>query len=217
MKVIGFSAKKQGGKSTAVYDLKERLEAQGKTVAVVAFADCLKDAVGHLFAAPAGIYCTPDFNDEGFKNTVHPCGKTYRQILQIFGTDFCRNLWPDIWVENWKWLVQNVYQNYDYIFVPDVRFGNEVRAIQDLGGHVVRLTRAPFASQDQHGSETALDDCPLKKGGTMVGFKIFDAIKILREDFSRDFGFDAIIDNSQMSIAEQNETVWKLVSERNWM
>jgi len=199
MRIIGFSGKKQSGKTTAVQDLKQRLEAQGKTVAIVSFADALKDAVEHLFAVPIGII--PDWDSDEFKNTVHPCGKTYRQLLQIFGTDFCRALWPDIWVEVWKWQVLNIYPNYDYILVPDVRFENEVKVIQDLGGKVIRLTRAPFASQDKHESETALDKIQFEMMHPFFDLENRSELK-----------FDAVLDNSQMSIPEQNEAVWKIIT-----
>lgn len=58
--------------------------------------------------------------------------------------------------------------------ISDVRFIGEIQAIQEVGGKVIRLTRKPFS--DTHVSETELDN--------------FD-------------GFDYILDNASLSIADQ--------------
>jgi len=195
--ILGFSAKKQGGKTTAVGDLTRKLEALGKTVAPVSFADALKRVVNYYFIAPTIGKTIESFDDDAVKNTIHPCGKTYRQLLQIVGTDFFRAIWPDVWVENWKYEVKTMYPYYDYILVPDVRFPNEVKAIQDLGGKVIRFTRAPFADQDQHESETALDEIMVQS------LKLKSSSPIL---------FDHVLDNRTMSIPEQNQAIWQLVT-----
>lgn len=64
---------------------------------------------------------------------------------------------------------------YNTIVTPDVRFPNEVECIHDLHGLVIRLTRSPLP--DTHASETALDNYT---------------------------GFDYIINNTNMTIPEQN-------------
>lgn len=203
MKVIGFSGKKQSGKTTSVKDLLERLK--DRDVLELPIAQELKDVVSMLFIDDIEPeHRRGDWDKDEFKNKIHPCGKTYRQILQIFGTDMARNLWEDIWVAKWKILTKAVCPRCGVILVPDVRFANEVRAIQDLGGHVIRFTRAPFASKDQHESETALDEME----AATIAFSNLPAAGLL---------FDAIIDNSQMSISEQCEAVWKLVNERGWI
>jgi hypothetical protein len=181
MKIIGFSAKKQGGKDTSVNYLVNKLGEMN--VLVVRFADQLKNIVRLCFIPPDWDI---DFNSDMDKSRVLPCGKTVRAVLQVVGTDYFRTLWPDVWV--------NALANklsacvVDTVLIPDVRFPNEVKAIQEMGGKVIRFTRAPFA--DEHESETALD-----------GFE----------------EFDAVIDNSQMSIPEQNEAIWTLLNEKGWL
>jgi hypothetical protein len=68
------------------------------------------------------------------------------------------------------------------IVSPDVRRLNEVETIQQAGGKVVRLTRV--AVDDQDISEIDLDNHD---------------------------GFDAIIDNQDMTIQQTNEEILKLV------
>jgi hypothetical protein len=192
MKLIGFSGKKQSGKSTAVEDILKRAEHKPYMSKSVAFAGALKRFVNAFFLAPLE-QGEPEWDAEYFKNLKHPCGKTIRELLQIVGTDWCRNLWPDIWVEQWKYWIKQSCSEYELILVPDVRFVNEVKAIQDLGGHVIRLTRNPFPD-DKHESEIALDEKYFPWGY-----------------------FDYVLDNSAMSIDTQNEAVWKLVTEKQWI
>jgi hypothetical protein len=208
MKILAFSGKKQCGKSTAINDLDLRIES---LTVNVNFADKLKQIVAECF------FGQTYFKEEMKEQVV--CGKTGREWLQIVGTDWFRKANPDCWVNAFKATIQE----YEYVasqeityLVSDVRFPNEAKAIQDLGGHVIRLTRKPF--DDKHESETALDDMPLKQGGTCCYFSPDEAIRILKDERRSNYsGFDAIIDNSAMSIDQQNETIWKLVTEKQWI
>ena len=153
--IIAFSGKKQAGKTTAVEDLSSRLwDEKLINAEQLNFADQLKRLVLDYFIGPdtGKVYCISDLDSEKFKTTVHSCGKTYRELLQIVGTGQFRGLWPDVWVKNYK---QCLPDGEDFILTADVRFPNEVKCIQDLGGHVIRLLRNPH--DDQHESETALD------------------------------------------------------------
>lgn len=163
MKIIGISAKMQGGKTTLAEGLKRKLEASGMfpespTVAEVCFADRLKQLVASYFIEPdtKAVFDKNSLKDDAVKQKVHSCGLTYRQILQQIGTDVGRKMWPAIWLENYAWDIMSMYPHYDYILTPDVRFLNEARYIKSMGGIVVRLTRSPIPST--HESETALDN-----------------------------------------------------------
>ena len=72
--------------------------------------------------------------------------------------------------------------------VPDVRFENEVEAIQKAGGKVIRLTRKPH--EDVHPSETALDSYE---------------------------NFDVVIDNQNFDINETNIKVMEVLREWGWL
>lgn len=84
---------------------------------------------------------------------------TIRQLLQKFGTEVGRNISPNLWVD----VLMNDYikaksdgYEEDWI-VTDVRFENEANAIRENGGILIRLNRNT-GFNDQHSSETALDD-----------------------------------------------------------
>jgi len=109
-----------------------------------------------------------------------------RQILQFFGTDIVRRMYNEAWVNA---TVKQIYKDKPLLaIVCDVRFPNEVAAIQKAGGRVIKLTRAPYA--DSHASEIELDKCT---------------------------SFDYMLDNSKMDINEQNQAIYKLLKDWNWL
>ena len=76
------------------------------------------------------------------------------EFLQYFGTNICRKIKPNIWVDS---CIQRMLESgTELAIVPDVRFPNEAEAIKKAGGRVIRLTRSPH--EDEHESETALND-----------------------------------------------------------
>lgn len=109
---------------------------------------------------------------------------TAREVMQYVGTDFFRKIYPQVWVDS---TIRRVEKDSPQLaVVVDCRFPNEVEGIQNSGGKVIRLTRNILGDKDQHDSETALD-----------GYE----------------GFDAIINNQDMSIGEQNEALYNQISE----
>lgn len=97
---------------------------------------------------------------------------TYREFLQVVGTNLFREQFhPDTWVNatladykpvNESYWPQGVPQPKDGMpnwLITDVRFPNEAKAIKDRGGILVRINRVElFPSDDQHPTETALDN-----------------------------------------------------------
>ena len=66
---------------------------------------------------------------------------TPRWILQQWGTEVCRNAFhDDIWIAS---LENKMRKTTDDIVISDVRFPNEIRAIHNAGGRVVRVVRGP--------------------------------------------------------------------------
>jgi hypothetical protein len=111
------------------------------------FADSVKDSVAAVFGWHRHLLegDTPDSRkwretkDEWWSNAL---GKevTPRWALQLMGTEAGRDVFhPDIWVHtafrrmDWNPL--------DHYVIADVRFPNEIKAIQKYGGKVVRVTR----------------------------------------------------------------------------
>lgn len=84
----------------------------------------------------------------------NPGPMTVREFLQYFGTNICREIYEPIWT---KYTINKIQQEgTELAIVADVRFPNEVEAITGAGGSVYKLTRT--ISNDNHASETALDD-----------------------------------------------------------
>jgi len=211
VKILGFSAKEQGGKTTAVNCVLDRVQCETD---VIPFAWPLKEMFGKLFVPPDMPW---DPDSEDCKSQMLPMGKTVRHGLQWFGTDVCRGADPDCWVRAWKWSVSEAKQSEwppVLILVPDVRFPNELAAVQEMGGHVIRLLRAPF--EDQHESETALDEVERFTWNDKVSK---DRVVVWPDLAPEQYGqaFDACIDNRSMSIPEQHKAVLDLVTERRWV
>ena len=113
-------------------------------------------------------------NNKG--NIIFDKPLTVREMLQKVGTDCLRdNLHKNVWVNallseyDKLHLVKSDQPTldfaaeethiYPYWIITDVRFPNEVEAIQDRGGIVIRLTRETTeAINGIHESETALDN-----------------------------------------------------------
>ena len=113
------------------------------------FADCLKHLSVSLFdLEPRQVYGT----DED-KNSMTPYGQTAREFLQYFGTDVMRKIKDSIWVDYTLRCVKE--ENSEVAIIPDVRFPNEVKAIKEANGIVIRLDRDVYSSD--HMCESALD------------------------------------------------------------
>tara|TARA_B100000085_G_scaffold144983_1_gene131884 strand:+ start:1192 stop:1977 length:786 start_codon:yes stop_codon:yes gene_type:complete len=78
---------------------------------------------------------------------------TAREFMQFFGTDIMRKIHPDVWAN--ACINKITKEGSDLAIIADVRFPNEVEAINKAGGKVLRLERD--VHEDNHDSETALD------------------------------------------------------------
>lgn len=100
-------------------------------------------------------------NDQNINDlviSVEEIDMTYRDLLIKIGNDWGRNdLHQDTWVNG---LMKNYkpdkdFKKYPYWIITDVRYPNEVKAIEDRDGIVIRLTRNTDNLTSE--SETALD------------------------------------------------------------
>ena len=216
MKIIGLSGKMQSGKTTVAEYLEDELTCDFQYCSYfeqVNFADAIRRVVWDLFVRPVdGVSGNPrDFKNQSKKETIHPCGASYRSILQRVGYQM-RGIWPDIWIEWWKLHIQDFDQDDQFFIVSDVRFPNEVKAIQDMGGIVIRLTRNPVDSDNE--TETALDECEqdtLCRSGKLDVF----ARKVRVADDEREgiLLCDFLVHNSDLSIDETNRACFKIAKE----
>ena len=66
---------------------------------------------------------------------------TPRYMLQLWGTEVCRRgFHDDVWIAS---LENRLRKTVDNIVISDVRFPNEMKAIKNSGGIVVRIKRGP--------------------------------------------------------------------------
>lgn len=128
-----------------------------------AFATPLKDILIGLFNIPKeSVYGTDEeknaptqYKWEDMPTKVK--GKTGymsgRELLQYFGTDICRKIYSDVWINRTISDIKN--EESAISIISDARFENEVKAVQAAGGKVIRLTRGE--NGDGHASEVDLD------------------------------------------------------------
>ena len=77
---------------------------------------------------------------------------TFRQLLQLWGTEYRRRQDPDYWVKR----LEAKLDGLERVVIDDVRFPNEVEMVQRLGGRVIRIDR-PGPAESTHASEIELD------------------------------------------------------------
>lgn len=136
---------------------KSTVATHGTTYVEVAFADCLKYVIALIFNIdePKLLW------DQLFKETPNSLGLTnkeghvysYRELLQLIGTEVCRTINPDIWI---KALFNTLSDNGKYI-ISDVRFMNELKYCKENNAITIRINRN--VKQLNHQSETELDNC----------------------------------------------------------
>ena len=105
---------------------------------------------------------------------------TAREVLQVVGTDFFRSIYKNVWVDSCLRQIKD--DDSELALISDVRFENEILAIQKAGGFVIGLKRNPSKKKDKHPSETAIEKC----------------IDLC----------DATIDNQSLTIPQQNEQIY---------
>ena len=113
------------------------------------FAATLKDAVAAIFGWDRELLegRTTESRqwretvDEWWANRLNMPGLTPRLVLQKWGTEVARKAWhDDTWIAS---LENKLSKAHNDIVITDVRFPNEIRAIKDAGGIVIRVIRGP--------------------------------------------------------------------------
>lgn len=160
--IIGLSGKAQSGKGTIANFLVENFG-----YIKVSLADKLREAL--LVLDPILAHDGNDPFDEpevryssqvaafGYERTKAQFAEA-RRLLQVLGTEVGRNiLGQDVWVNA---LLNSLEPGKKYV-IDDVRFPNEMFAVDNRGGFMLRVERPgaglPGAA-GLHESETALDD-----------------------------------------------------------
>ena len=116
---------------------------------------------------------------------------TAREVLQYVGTNIFRRMNDNIWADATIRLINQ--EDTELAIITDCRFPNEVDVVQKAGGKVIKFTRNPYPN-DNHISETALDKD--------------------KYDWEK---FDYVLDNKDMSINKQNEALYNILREWNYV
>ena len=192
--IIGISGKAGSGKDTAAKmlevlyanpdisyeDFANTRYKNFADIQIVHFADILKETVQVLF----GIGEWETNTQEGKKTTIEWIGKTVRELLQGVGQGLRDAIDPNLWV---KILFANTEGWSNYI-IADVRYPNEVKAIKERNGILLRIDRKG-AGAGNHSSETALDDYKewdvhIENNGSIED--LFEAMKIFIKNYPID-------------------------------
>lgn len=192
--IIGISGKAGSGKDTAAKmlevlyanpdisyeDFANKRYKNFADIQIVHFADSLKETAQVLFRI--GEWETN--TQEGKKTTINWIGKTVRELLQGIGQGLRDAIDPNLWV---KILFANTEDWSNYI-IADVRYPNEVYAIKERNGVLIRIDRKG-AGAGNHSSETALDnykewDVHIENNGSIED--LFEAMKIFIKNYPID-------------------------------
>lgn len=184
--IIAFAGKKQSGKTTSaefVVSLYPNLRS-----CIYNFADPLKK---NICMDILGLTYDQCYGSDIQKNELVNCywqkqQMTAREVMQFVGTDIFRNIQTNVWANA---TINKIHKdNLDLAIIADCRFPNEVSAIKQAGGCVIKLNRNPYSSN--HASEIALD---------APGY-----------DHSI---FDLVIDNHNIKISEQNTIIAQFLAQ----
>lgn len=135
---------------------------------------------------------------------------TPRYILQQWGTEVCRGgFHDDIWIAS---LENKLRNSTDDVVITDCRFPNEIRAIRNAGGKVVRVVRGPepewysAAVSVNHGPEGNASWSLSKKKLAKLGIHASETSWV-------GYNFDTVLDNNG-TLDELFQQVKDLVQDR---
>lgn len=162
MMLIGLAGLARSGKDTAASVLARELGLYR-----YAFADPIKRMLEQVFGN--------NFVD-GDRERIEPIsGVSYRKLMQTLGTEWGRNIQPDLWTRvakaKWEWISEakpthdwlagqslGLPMNFNGMVISDVRFDNEAEWIRSVGGIIVHVDRpsAQKVGLEGHASEQGL-------------------------------------------------------------
>jgi len=184
-KIIGFAGRKQSGKTTCSEFLLKYFNGAIEPfncAKIYNFADPLKNDICINILGLTHNQC---YGDDIHKNELTDLcwdgsQMTAREVMQFVGTDVFRKMKTNVWSSATLLKIQK--EQPKLAIIADCRFPNEVQAIKEAGGMVIKLNRNPYNSN--HESETALD-----------------------ENNYCQSNFDFIVYNNNLSIVEQNQLI----------
>lgn len=144
MKIIGLGHYSRTGKDSFANFLIDALQERGIVAKKIPFAWKLKDVTHQLYGwaglREAEFYDTK--HGEPFRDVVLPSlGMTPVQVWVAFGTPAVRE---KVYDRTWIDYVLNSNHDCEVLIIPDVRFPNEVAAIREQDGTLIKVVRPGF-------------------------------------------------------------------------
>jgi hypothetical protein len=178
--LIGLCGRKGSGKTTLVGTTLKRLLAP---VELTRFAAPIKQALLAMGVPYASIE-----GDEKEKPLEQFCGKTGRQLMQLLGTEWGRDMvGEDLWLRLAAAKVQKFWHYGLGVLVDDVCFDDEADFIRGNGGIIINVTR-PLTLSDIHRSKrgvnptlhdmTFANDGPWREMVTRIAIELVPKIKL---------------------------------------
>jgi len=159
------------------------------------FASTLKDAVAQIFGWPRDMLEGRTRKSREWREQVDPWWSerlsmphlTPRYVLQVWGTEVARKSFhDDIWIAS---LENKLRKTQDDVVVSDCRFPNEITAIRNAGGIVIRVHRGPdpewFEMAKRANAGSKIDKLALERLAVHASETAWIGTK-----------FDAVIDNN---------------------
>jgi hypothetical protein len=178
------------------------------------FANTLKDAVAAVFGWDRVLLEGRTKEARAWREQVDPWWAkrlnipdlTPRWVLQYWGTEVLRNHFhDDIWIAS----VENkLRKTTDDIVISDCRFPNEIKAIKNAGGIVIRVVRGDEPHWFEHAKNYMSGS---KSMGWALGRAALESEGVHASEYSWvGTNFDAVIDNNR-TINDLYEQVEKMV------
>lgn len=161
------------------------------------FAATLKDAVSAVFGWDRELLEGRTTESRAWREQVDAWwakrldmpNLTPRLVLQKWGTEVARKSWhDDTWIAS---LENKLSKAHNDIVITDVRFPNEIEAVRNAGGIVIRVVRG--SEPDWYGVALAANSYPHPNAST----EILNNLKIHPSEWAWiGTRFDAVIDNN---------------------
>jgi hypothetical protein len=152
-KIIAFGHQKFTGKDTIIRYCIDVLRPilRGKRIVRRGFADRVYD-ICHLLYSWAGFQPRSYYVEHPYaKNNVLANGKTVRDMLIEIGTPVMRAYDDNVWIN-----ATLRSDDFDVLFISDLRFPNEFQAVESLGGTLIKIVRPDLPTPTDI-ADTALD------------------------------------------------------------
>lgn len=221
--IIAFMGKVESGKTAAEKLVRENYDNGSVAVVSYAFATPLKKACFNILNTAFGVPEHAFFGTKAEKETdLKEYGlpeQSGRTILQFIGTEGFRTIHPDVWVSYLRNLL--VHMEEDLVttsdecdevvaVISDLRFLNEAKAIQAMGGSVVKLLRHSDQKKNQgilgHQSEMEQDrikpDYTIDNRSTSLAQFEKDVLSVVEQIVK--INRTAAIDKGRRQLAKEN-------------